>query len=96
MNLFPMWRNDSLYQKTYSKEEYGKLSTIQKNEIRLARLKQPKKSGDVSTIGEVTSALTSEFTNMQEAIVQGVRNASTKNNNPTTSSKCNSTVRPIP
>ena len=29
---------------------------------------------------------------MQEAIVKGVRNASTDNNNPTTSSKRNSTV----
>ena len=78
--------------KNYAREDYGKLSTNQNNAIRLARLKQPKKDGDVSTISEVTSALTSGFTNMQEAIVQGVRNSSTDNNNPTTSSKSNSTV----
>ena len=81
-----MWRNDSLYQEKDSREDYDKLYTNQKSAIRLARLKQPKKSGDASTISEVTSALTSSFTNMQEAIVQGVRNASTDNNNPTTSS----------
>ena len=81
-----MWRDDSLYQEKDSREDYDKLYTNQKSAIRLARLKQPKKSGDASTISEVTSALTSSFTNMQEAIVQGVRNASTDNNNPTTSS----------
>ena len=80
--------------KRYSREDYSKLSTNQKNTIRLARLKKPKKSGDVSTISEVTSALTSGFINIQEEIVQGVRNASTENDNPVTSSKRNSTVTP--
>ena len=80
--------------KNHSREEYGKLSITQKNEIRLARLKELKKSDDTSTISEVTSTLTSRFTNMQESIVQGVRNASTDNNNLTTSSKRNSTATP--
>ena len=66
-----MWRNDSLYQEKDSREDYDKLYTNQKSAIRLARLKQPKKSGDASTISEVTSALTSSFTNMQEAIGVG-------------------------
>ena len=45
--------------KKYSREDYSKLFTNQKNAIRLARLKQPKKSGDASTISQVTSALIS-------------------------------------
>ena len=50
--------------KHYSREDYSKLSTNQQNASRLARLKQPKKSGYTSTISEVTSVLTNGFTNM--------------------------------
>ena len=53
-----------------------------------------RKYGDASTISEITSVLTSGFTNLQESIVQGVRNTSTNNDNPATSSKRNSTVTP--
>ena len=48
----------------------------------------------MSTISEVTSALTSGFIKMQEETVQGLINASTGNDNPVTSSKRNSTVTP--
>ena len=80
--------------KNYSREDYSKLSTNQKNVIRLARFKQLKKSGDASTISEVTSALTSWFANMQEAIFQEVRKTSTDNDNQATSTKRNSTATP--
>ena len=85
----------TLYTKNdYSREDYSKLSTNQKDAIRLVRLKQPNKSEVASTISEVISALTSGFTNVQETVVQGVRNASTNNDNSATSTKRNRTVTP--
>ena len=85
----------TLYTKNdYSREDYSKLSTNQKDAIRLVRLKQPNKSEVASTISEVISALTSGFTNVQETVVQGVRNASTDNDNQATSTKRNSLVTP--
>ena len=68
--------------KSYSKEEYSQLSPNQKNAIRLARIKHKSGSDETkSTISEVTTAIKETISvAMQEAIVQGVRNASQDNN----------------
>ncbi len=69
--------------KSYSKEEYNQLSANQKNAIRLARPKLKSQADDTkSTISELTTALEDSVSVLQEAVVNGVRNA-TKDNNDT-------------
>ena len=66
--------------KSYSREEYNQLSVNQKNAIRLARLKLKSQSDDnISTISELTTALKDSVSVLQEAVVNGVRNATDDN-----------------
>lgn len=68
--------------KSYSREEYNQLSANQKNAIRLARLKLKSQSDDnKSTISDLTTALKDSVSVLQEAVVNGVRNATEDNSN---------------